>query len=155
MSRVMKVVVGIVLAMAVYVGFRVVSYVVTRAMRPIRPRYTIVVANRTHHTLEDVWVYYGVKIAAAPGHIVPGGRKTYAIVTLPMPEEATVTWVEESVKHAPKVNPLGTVPLCPIDLHVWFIINDDASVEVAVVRDGDRDAHIALSKTLLPYREQQ
>jgi hypothetical protein len=141
---------GIVLAAAILA----VSLGLWAAKKPKGPRYEICVGNRTRHRLDDVWVYYGTEIAAAPGGLVAGGRKTYAIVTLPVPDEATITWVQENVRHSPKVKLVG-VPRCPRDLNLWFIVNEDGSVEVAAVRYDDLGANVALAKTLLPYREGQ
>jgi hypothetical protein len=151
----MKVLIGIVLLVVAIAG----TILVLRAAGPPRHRvarssYAIVMANRTHLQLDDVGVYYGEQVAAMKGLLVKGGNAGYGIVTLPVPEEATVTWTEESgVHHAPKVKLAGIVPPSPRDMDIWFIIEEDGSVTVKCVPANDHDASVSLLKTLVEVRK--
>ena len=145
--------------LAILLGMAVLATLIVTAcfmVRPKGPRYFIHMGNRTPQMLGDVGVYYGAKIAAIKGDLVPGGYATVGFVTLPVPEEATVTWTEKSgVHHAPKVNLAGIVPTCPRNVNIWFIIDKDGSVTVRSVSTDDREANQALLITLNPYREKR
>jgi hypothetical protein len=146
----MKVFLGVALGVAVLAALILAACTI---IAPKGPRYTICMANRTRHRFDNVWVYYGTEIAAAPGKLLPGGYATYGFVTLPVPEEAVVTWALDGVHYAPKVKLEGIVPRCPRHINIWFIIEEDSSVTVKNVSDADRATNQSLLKTLLDYRE--
>jgi hypothetical protein len=146
----MKLLLGILLGVAV---LAVAIVIVCTVATSKRPRYYIIMANRTHQQFDDVAVYYGDEIAATKGLLVKGGKAGYGFVTLPVPEEATVTWTEENgVHHAPKVKLAGIVPPSPRNIDIWFIIEEDGSVTVKSVRDDDRATSQSVGKTLVEVR---
>lgn len=120
-----------------------------------RPKYTIYMANRTPRDLDGVCVYYGGRMAASKGILVAGGKATYGPVTLPIPDEAEVRWIDGEVSHAPKVQLSGIVPEVRRDVNIWFIIEDDASITLKVGQEDDIDENVNLGKTLLPYHKKK
>ncbi len=119
-----------------------------------RPDYDITTANRTHYELDDVWVFYGTKIAAAPGRLVPGGQKSYGPIGLPVPEEATVTWRDQNgIQHSPKARLAGIVPRAPRVQKIWLVVEEDGTITVRMVRHDDIEANADMIRSLKPYRE--
>lgn len=121
-----------------------------------RPRYTICMANCTHQDFSNVAVYYREKMAAAAGLLVKGGLATYGILSLPIPEEATVTWRDEKGEnHEPSVKLVGVVPPMPKDQTIYFIIEEDASVTVKCLHNKDFEGDLALLQPLIAIRNEQ
>jgi hypothetical protein len=143
----MKVFVAMVIGVAIVVGIMVsASYFE-------RPRYYIVVANRTKKWFNDVWVNFGSDIAAATGGSVPGGKASYGPVSLPIPDEALVRWTEENgLQHTLKVKLTGLVPPAPKGVDIYFIIEEDSSVTVKCIRSDDLPTSQSVGKTLVEIR---
>jgi hypothetical protein len=138
-------------AVALAVFFAIVgSILISRG-----PRYYLVAANRTHHRLTNIWVYYDTTIAAAPGDLVPGGLSSYGPIGLPIPQEAIVNWTDANgVHHSPRVRLAGNVPRRPRSQQIWLIIEEDETVTVRMLPIHDVEANAALVRAmLLPYRQ--
>ena len=111
-----------------------------------RPRYTIFMVNRTPRDLKGVEVYFDGKMAAQKGPLVKGGCASYSYVSLTIPAEAEVRWIDQDVKHAPMVKLGGRVPDNPVKSNIYFIIENDGSVTVATVREDDLDGNVEVTK---------
>jgi hypothetical protein len=106
-----------------------------------RPRYIIGMLNETGHTLDRVGVYYGRRMAAAGGRLVPGGYATFGFVTMPIPPAAELRWLQNGVEHAAQVKLLGIVPPGFTDGNVYFIFKVDGSLDVKTAKSHDREAN--------------
>jgi hypothetical protein len=111
--------------------------------------------NRTPRDLDGVDVYFGDKMAAEKGPLVKGGLASYGYVTLPIPEEAQVRWIDQGVRHEPKVKLTGLVPSHPFDVNIYFIIEDDGSVTVKTVSCDDRKGNLEARKGIEKLRDKQ
>jgi hypothetical protein len=129
-------------------------------MLPATPYYYIYMANRTPHDLDDVGVYYGKKMAAEAGRTGKGGYATYGPLTIPVPDEAVVTWSKDigfhryPPEHSITVKLAGIVPPRPRDMNVWFLIEEDGSVTVKCAHEDDHAVNDPLGRSLLPYERQ-
>ena len=120
-----------------------------------RPRYTIYMVNRTPRDFEGVAVYFDNKLAADKGSLVKGGCASFGYVTLPIPAEAEVRWIDQGAKHAPRVKLEGRVPANPIEMNIYFIIENDESVTVAAVGQSDSDGNFEVTKGIEKLRDKQ
>jgi hypothetical protein len=111
--------------------------------------------NRTPRDLKGVRVYFGGEMAAHAGSLVKGGLASYGYVTLPIPEEAEVRWIDQGVKHAPKIKLAGLVPSNPFDVNIYFIIEDDGSVTVKTVSCDDREGNFDATKGIEKLQDKQ
>ncbi len=116
--------------------------------------YHIGFVNKTGHDLDGVCVYYGTIEAAAKGGLVKGGRSTEGPVTLPLPSDAEVRWIGNGVRHAVKAKLQGAVPK-RLTYHwtLYFVINEDGTVQAKAIKLGDKAAMAELTKGLRPKGE--
>jgi hypothetical protein len=150
----MKPVLGILLGVAVLAALALA----VRTILPAQPYYYIHMANGTRHDLDNVGVYYGDRMAAEKGILTKGNYATYGPVTMPVPEEAIVTWSRDTgvhrypPEHSLKVKMAGIVPPRPRDVNIYFIIEADGTVTVKMVESDDLNANIAATKKVEEIR---
>jgi hypothetical protein len=124
------------------------------AQTRMNAEYYVGFMNKAGHLLDAVSVYYGQTQAAAAGGMVNGGRKTDGPVTLPIPSEAEVRWIDNGEPHTVKVKLEGVVPKgLTDDWTLYFVINQDATVQVKAIKDDDKAAMAELTKGLRPKEE--
>ncbi len=130
-----------------------VSVVILNGCGLTKPRYFIVMVNRTPRHIDGLAVYFDGKMAAAAGHAVPGCVASFGYVALPIPAEAEVRWDDQGVRHARKAKLQGIVPRNPGEANVYFIVEEDGSITVACVDYGDLNAQLAVTEGIKKYRE--
>jgi YD repeat-containing protein len=126
------------------------------AQLPVRAslEYYIGFMNKTGRDLGGVCVYYGEVEAAAKGALVKGGEATYGAITLPIPVEANMRWVENNQRHSVKVKLGGLVSKQLTDeWTIYFVINADGTVQAKAIKDNDETAMKELEKGLRPEGE--
>jgi hypothetical protein len=112
----------------------------------MKTRYDICIVNRTGQDLDWVCAYYGNTKVAEPGRLVKGGNATEALITVPVAPEAEVRWDGNGTHHAVKVKLEGVVPRGLRYFNLYFIINEDSSVSVKVIKADDIDANAKVIK---------
>jgi hypothetical protein len=124
------------------------------AQTPMKGEYYVGFMNKTGHLLDAVSVYYGGTQAAAVGGMVKCGMATDGPLTLPIPSEVEVRWIDASEPHVVKVK-IGGVLLKRLtdDWTLYFIISSNATVQAKAVRIDDRAAMKELEKGLIPEGE--
>lgn len=117
--------------------------------------YYIGFMNKTGHDLSGVCVYFGSVEAAAKGGLVVGGCGIFGPVTVPIPAEAEMRWIDGDKSYAVKAKLEGVVPKgFSDDGTIYFVINKDDSVLVKAIKmRGDDDAFRELTKGLRPEGE--
>ncbi len=88
-------------------------------------------------------------MAAEKGILTKGNYASDGPVTMPVPEEAIVTWSRDTgvhrypPEHSLKVKLAGIVPERPRDVNIYFIIGIDESVTVKMIPDDDLQGNLA------------
>jgi hypothetical protein len=104
--------------------------------------------NKTGRDLVGVCVYFDEVQAADAGGLVKGGLATYGVITLPVPFEADMRWVDNGQPHAVKVK-LERVPKPLTDeWTLYFVINKDGTVQPKALKDIDKAGYAELNKGL-------
>jgi len=94
--------------------------------------------NKTGRNLGSVCVYYDNVEAAAAGGLVKGGKATYGAVTLPVPSEAEMRWIDNDQHHSVKVKLTDVVPKrLTYEWTLYFVINADGTVQAKAIKDND------------------
>lgn len=117
-------------------------------------RYYLGYVNKSGRVLEDVRVYYGNIQIGGTGDLVKGGTATEGIITLPIPAEAEIRWIDKGITNAVKVPLQRTVPkrlTSAWTLH--FVFNQNGSVHAKAIKDNDNAAKAELWKGLRPDGE--
>lgn len=112
----------------------------------MKVRYDICCVNKTGHDLDGVCVYYGNTKVAEPSWLVKGGNATEGLVPVPVASEAEVRWDANGTHHTVKVKLEGVVPRGFTYFNLYFIINEDSSVSVKVIKADDIDANAKVIK---------
>lgn len=116
--------------------------------------YDIGFMNKTGRDLDGVCVFYGEVQAAAKGGLVKCGEATYGAVTLPVPPEAEMRWIDNDQHHSVKVKLTGAVPKrLTYEWTLYFVINADGTVQAKALKDSDEAGYAELEKGLIPAGE--
>ncbi|MGB6639547.1 MAG: hypothetical protein WBG67_02115 [Thermoanaerobaculia bacterium] len=112
-----------------------------------RREYSVIAWNKTAEEVRDFTVFFDGR-GLLGGGVVPGGRKGYGYVQLPLPKTATVKWMA----------PDGSAHEREVDVEKWikresnfkgtlnFVVNPDLSVSFVPVRD--RNSTVVYSRLL-------
>jgi hypothetical protein len=113
------------------------------------PEYYIGYVNKTGRDLSGVSVYYGNLEAGGKARLVRAGTATEGIITLPVPSEAEMHWVDGEKTNAVKVLLRGVVPKrLTTDWTLYFVINSNGTVQAKAIKDDDEVAKDELWKGL-------
>src|SRR5882724_9879473 len=88
--------------LGIFTGLAGLALMMSACAQILPKEYYIGFLNKTGHRLDGVGLYYGDKETAAKGVLVSGGRATYGSLTIAIPSEAEVRWVENGEQHATK-----------------------------------------------------
>src|SRR5262245_60011159 len=100
--------------------------------------YYIGYVNKTGRDLSGVVVYYGNLEVGGAGRLVKGGTATEGVITLPIPSEAEVRWIEGVKAHSVKVPLRGVVPRrLTTEWTLHFVINSNGTVQAMAIKDDD------------------
>jgi hypothetical protein len=118
--------------------------------------YYIGYVNKTGRDLSGVFVYYGNLEAGRAGRLVKGGTATEGIITLPVPSDAELRWVDGQKTNSVKVSLQGAVPKrLTSDWTLYFVINADGTVQAKAIKGDDSAAYHEIMKGLRPDGEYQ
>ncbi len=88
------------------------------------------------------------------GFLVKGGQSTYGSLTQRLPSEAEVRWDDNGKRHAVKFKLRDVVPNSVTrDGIIYFVINENSTVDVKPIKWGDDNAWAELVKGLRPKGE--
>lgn len=117
------------------------------------PEYSVTFLNKTGHDLYKVSAYYDNRMWIVPTTLVKGGAATQVLVPLPIPSEAEVRINDNGEHRSIKVS-LKDVPRKGFrDGTIYFVINQDGTVDVKPIKLKDFDAAVELEKSIRPKGE--
>jgi cytochrome c-type biogenesis protein CcmE len=135
-------------------GLTVVMSACTQPRLKAQSYYYVGFVNKTGRVLENVRAYFGDRLVASPGALVKGGTTTEGPISLPIPTEAKVQWVDDGEHHSVKVLLEGVVPKGFSEGGtVYFVINTNGVVQAKAIKPFDKDAMADLMKGVRPKGE--
>jgi hypothetical protein len=116
--------------------------------------YDIGFVNKTGRELMPVDVYYGNVELMGPRGLVKGATTTEGGVTLPVPPEVEVRWVDSGQSHSVKLKIEDKVRKRLTDeWTLYFVFNQDGTVQAKALKDNDEAGYAELIKGVRPEGE--
>jgi hypothetical protein len=126
------------------------------AQLPMRAdtEYYIGFINKTGRELSHVDVYYGNVELMGPRGLVKSASTTEGVITLPVPPEVEVRWVDNGQPHSVKLKTEDAVrKRLTFDWTLYFVFNQDGTVQAKALKDTDEAGYAELTKGLRPAGE--
>lgn len=129
----------------------------TCAQWPMRANteYYIGFINKTGRELPRVDIYYGnVEVMGTGRGLVKGGTATEGVVTLPVPPDVDVRWVDRGQSNSVKLKIEDKVRKRLTDeWTLYFVFNADGTVQARALKDTDKAGYADLIKGVRPEGE--
>lgn len=110
-----------------------------------KKEYRFAFVNKTGSDIQSAAVYYGERQVGATETILKRVKIGYSEkLSIPIQSDVEVSWVVNGVSNKSKVK-LNDVPK-DFDGRIFFVINQDASVEACFVQNGDNNSVLKLMK---------
>jgi hypothetical protein len=116
--------------------------------------YQVGFVNKTGRDLTMLRLSYDGADVAVAAILVKGGRSTDGMITLPVPPEVEIQWIDGEKHHSEKLKIEDAVrKQIGSDWTLYFVFNQNGTVQAKAIRYGDKTAYNEMVKGLRPEGE--
>jgi hypothetical protein len=115
-------------------------------------RYNISILNKTGVNIDDIAIYSGNKTWGMPTSVIAHGETTQGWVIDPIPSQVDFN-MSICGEHKTITVSLNAIPKYFRNGTIYFIVNNDGSVQVRTLKNGDMEGYKELIKGLRPEGE--